>query len=69
MSNLHQLLAVSALVGECEALAASGDLPPPAEQSLRFLIAHTLAAFEMPSKAEMAANTGARPTLIIMEPA
>lgn len=44
--------AVAALVGECEAIAASGVLTEPAERSLRVLIAHTLAAFEMPSKTE-----------------
>lgn len=50
----RQRLAVAALIGECEALTASGNLPEPAEQSLRVLIAHTLAAFGMPSKAERA---------------
>jgi hypothetical protein len=49
---LDQRLAVAALVGECESIAASGNLTPPAEQSLRLLIAKTLTAFEMPSKAE-----------------
>lgn len=45
--------AVAALVGECEAIAASGALTAPAEQSLRLLIANTLTAFNMPSKAEL----------------
>jgi hypothetical protein len=49
---LAQRLAVAALVGQCESLVASGHLTQPAEQSLRLLIAKTLTAFEMPSKAE-----------------
>lgn len=44
--------AVAALIGHCEAIAASGALPEPSEQSLRLLIARALSAFEMPSKAE-----------------
>lgn len=40
-------IAVAALVGNCEAIAASGLLPEPAEQSLRLLIAETLSAFNM----------------------
>jgi hypothetical protein len=44
--------AVSALVGHCESIAASGALPEPAEQSLRMLIAQTLSAFQMPAKAD-----------------
>ena len=48
----RQRLAVSALLGQCEAIAGSGALTEPAEQSLRVLIAHTLNAFQMPSKAE-----------------
>lgn len=51
---LDQRLAVASLVGECEAIAASGALTEPAEMSLRLLIARTLVAFEMPSKAERA---------------
>lgn len=50
----YQRFAVSALVGDCEAIAASGLLPEPAEQSLRLLIAQTLSAFEMPAKADRA---------------
>lgn len=49
---LDQRLAVASLVGECESIAASGALTEPAEMSLRLLIARTLVAFEMPSKAE-----------------
>jgi hypothetical protein len=50
--GLDKRLAVSALIGHCETIAASGDLTQEAEQSLRWLIAQTLAAFEMPSKFE-----------------
>jgi hypothetical protein len=51
-SDRAQHYAVASLIGECEALVASGSLAPPAEQSLRVLIAHALAAFNMPSRAE-----------------
>lgn len=51
-SETYQRLVVSALVGECEALAESGQLAEPAEQSLRMLIAQTLSAFGMPAKSE-----------------
>jgi len=47
-----QRYAVAALIGECEAIAASGALTEPAEKSLRMLVAYTLAVFKMPSKAE-----------------
>lgn len=47
-----QRLVVASLVGECEAIAASGLLTEPAEMSLRLLIAKTLSAFDMPTKAE-----------------
>lgn len=50
--RLDQRHAVAALVGHCEAIAGSGALTEPAEQSLRLLIAHTLRTFDMPSKAE-----------------
>lgn len=50
--RLDQRHAVAALIGHCEAIAASGDLTEPAEQSLRLLIQKTLSAFDMPSKAE-----------------
>jgi hypothetical protein len=57
--DTRQRLAVSALIGHCEALAASGALTLPAEQSMRLLLAHTLAAFGMPSKAERAEDRAA----------
>lgn len=48
----NQRYAVASLIGECEAIVASGNLPEPTEQSLRVLIAHALAAFGMASKSE-----------------
>jgi hypothetical protein len=36
-----QLFAVSALIGECRALAASGILNPAQAAALRFLVNHT----------------------------
>ena len=54
--RIDQRHAVAALVGECEGLAASGALTEPAEQSLRLLIARTLVAFDMPSKADREAT-------------
>lgn len=54
--RLDQRHAVAALIGQCEAIAASGHLPAPAEQSLRLLIAKTLTAFDMPAKTERAAD-------------
>jgi hypothetical protein len=53
--RLDQRHAVAALVGQCEAIAASGQLAAPAEQSLRLLIAKTLTAFDMPAKSERTA--------------
>lgn len=50
--RIDQRHAVASLIGQCEAIAASGALTEPAEQSLRLLIARTLTAFEMPSKTE-----------------
>jgi hypothetical protein len=50
----RQLMAVAALVGHSEAVAGSGLLPTPSEQSLRFLIAETLSAFDMPAAASRA---------------
>lgn len=58
MSELHADIArdldtdyrcyvVASLIGHCEAIAASGELSQPAEQSLRLLIAETLSAFGM----------------------
>lgn len=52
-ATTHQLLAVSALIGECESLTEKGNLNPHQEASLRLLVAKTLAAFAMPSKAEL----------------
>jgi hypothetical protein len=42
-----QHVCVASLIGHCEALAASGQLTEPSEQSLRFLIGETLSAFNM----------------------
>lgn len=50
---IDQRLAVAALVGQCESLVGAGVLTEPAEKSLRVLIAQTLVAFDMPSKAEL----------------
>jgi len=44
-----QSICVASLVGHCEAILSAGHLPLPAEQSLRFLVAETLAAFKMQS--------------------
>ena len=44
-----QSICVASLVGNCEAILSAGHLPLPAEQSLRFLVAETLAAFKMQS--------------------
>jgi hypothetical protein len=43
----NQRLCVAALIGHCEAIAESGQLSEPAEESLRLLIAETLSAFGM----------------------
>lgn len=43
----RQRIAVASLIGECEAVAASGRLTEPAERSLRLMIAETLSAFNM----------------------
>ena len=51
-SDRGQRYAVAALIGECEAIAASGRLTEPAEKSLRIVVAHALAAFQMPSLPE-----------------
>jgi hypothetical protein len=48
-----QQVCVASLVGHCEAIAASGDLTEPAEQSLRLLIAETLSAFGMQSHQQL----------------
>lgn len=42
-----QKVCVASLISHCEAIAASGHLSEPSEQSLRFLIAETLSAFNM----------------------
>jgi hypothetical protein len=52
-ASVRQLLAVSALVGECESLVASGDLSDSQERSLRLVLAHTLAAYGFPSRHEL----------------
>lgn len=44
---IPQRCAVAQLIGHCESIVASGRLSPPAEQSLRMLIAETLSAFNM----------------------
>jgi hypothetical protein len=43
----RQAYAVAKLVGHCEAIAGSGLLPEPSEQSLRLLVAEALSAFGM----------------------
>jgi hypothetical protein len=48
-----QKVCVASLVGHCEAIAASGQLTEPSEQSLRFLIAETLSAFGMQSHEQL----------------
>ena len=50
-ADLRRRLAVSVLIGQCEALASSGALTEPAQQSLRLLIDQTTSAFDMPAKA------------------
>lgn len=47
-----QRLAVASLIGECEAIAASGELSESHELSLRMLVANALTAFGMTSKRE-----------------
>ena len=55
MTNpLQQLLAVSVLIGQCEAIAESGLLGEVCERDLRWTVAKTLAAFNMPTRAERA---------------
>lgn len=53
IGSAWQQVCVASLIGNCEALAASGDLTEPAEQSLRFLIAETLTAFGMQSHQQL----------------
>lgn len=52
--------AVAELVGYCEGLCASGILGEQ-ELTLRNLVAQTLAAFEMPSRDELAQRASAAP--------
>jgi hypothetical protein len=52
----YQRLALSALLGENERLAASGELSAEREETLRCLIAQNLAAFRVPSAYERACN-------------
>ena len=66
--DTRRCFAVSALLGECESIAASGDLNDSQERALRLLIAETLAAYGLPIKSECAASR-ARPTIIIAEDA
>lgn len=58
-NDTKRRLAVAALVGHCEAIAASGLLPEPSEVSLRHLIAQTLAAHGMPPRSEFPRTAGA----------
>ena len=51
--EFDQRAAVAALVGYCEGIVAGAVLPDAAELHLRLLIARTLAAFDMPSKAAL----------------
>ncbi|MBR0685301.1 hypothetical protein JQ594_05200 [Bradyrhizobium manausense] len=46
MATTLQMLTVSALIGECQSLLASGALNPSQNASLRCLIAQALAAFQ-----------------------
>lgn len=50
--TFSQRLALAKMVGYCEGVVKSGILPADAEYKLREIIAETLAAFGMPSKAE-----------------
>jgi hypothetical protein len=47
LKRSRQAYAVAKLIGHCEAIAGSGLLPEPSEQSLRLLIAEALSAFDM----------------------
>lgn len=50
-----QHICVASLVAHCEAIAASGLLSEPSEESLRLLVAETLSAFGMQPHQEIAA--------------
>jgi hypothetical protein len=45
--DMRQAVCVAQLIGHCEAIARSGLLPEPSEESLRVLIAEVLSAFRM----------------------
>ena len=49
IGSAWQSICVASLVGHCEAVIASGQLPEPSEQSMRLLVAETLSAFGMVS--------------------
>ena len=59
VGSAWQSICVASLIGHCEAVVASGLLPQPAEQSLRFLIAETLSAFNMASHDQVENETAA----------
>lgn len=46
-NRMWQEVVVASLIGHCESIAGSGQLTPPAEESLRLLIAETISAFGM----------------------
>jgi hypothetical protein len=50
--SFDQRAAVAKMVGYCEGVIGSGILPDDCEIMLRKIIAETLVAFNMPSKAE-----------------
>jgi hypothetical protein len=53
--TVDHVIALNRLVAHCEGLVASATLPPQTEAGLRDRIAATLAAFQMPSLAELQA--------------
>jgi hypothetical protein len=53
--TLWRAVCVASLIGHCEAIAASGLLPEPSEESLRVLIAECLCAFNLQTHQETAA--------------
>jgi hypothetical protein len=69
-AEMPKRFAVAELVGYCEGLCASGILGKD-ELTLRTLVARTLAAFDMPSKAEIEASRSAAlaaPANDVLEP-
>lgn len=56
-NHLQQLLAISVLIGQCEIIAESGLLTEAHERELRWSIAKTLTAFNMPTRSERQDNT------------